>query len=1059
MTQSSRSRFFLACGTVARRLAIVAAVGALSATLSATGPNPPQSPASPATQTNAAPEPTALEPDKPVERSVTGGDTDRYQLRLQAGDCAVIQVEQRGVDVAVQLLGSDNNVVAEADDAIGTQGTEKLEIVADHPGSYTIAVKPKWKIANSAYQIRLAEVRPATSLDRSLYEVRQLRAKAKQFWSVDKNSEAFPLEQQALTLAQQALGPDDAYVGIVTRELADITNDKGKPAEARPRFERALEVLTAKLGAEHPQTMLVKSRLGAVCIVLGDMSKADELLSQALESEENAFRGDNPMVAATLKSLAILHRERGDFGKARDENLRGLAIMEHLGLTEQDFYGDMLNNMAIVYEDLGELDKAQTYLERDLAFDQKHYGPESPRLSIVLNNLGVMARKRKDYPAAEKYYQRSLAIKQKLLGPEHPEYAAVLMNLGNVYASEGDYRKALDNHLRALKIFEIDLAPGEFPPIFSLANVAKDYAVLGDFANANRVQARLEAAVEANMALNLAIGSERQKLLFLDLMAQRTERAVSLDLQLEPGDSQAAATAVTALLQRKGRVLDATTDTLAALRKHSDPQDQALLDQLKEASTQFARVALRGPQKQQSAEDYRKSLHDLLERKETLENLISHHNEEFRAQSQPVTLAAVRSAIPADSALLEFVAYRPFNPKAQTDAEQFGELHYGVYVLSRDAAPAGVDLGDAKTIDARVEKFRSALRDPSRTDVQQLGRAVAEKVFQPFQSLVSGDKRLLISPDGQLDLVPFDALADAQGRYLVERFSITYLTTGRDLLRMQVPRSNGTAPVIVADPWFGEPKGALVANAAIPQAKPAQARTARRSVTTGANFRSLYFAPLEGTKAEAVAIHSLFPDARVLTGTQASEAALEQLSSPEILHIATHGFFLQDRSRQVNGPAGGNRAPGGISADPENPLLRSGLALSGANLVEDGKGEGILTALEASNLDLWGTKLVTLSACDTGVGEVKNGEGVYGLRRSFFLAGAETLVMSLWPVSDYVTREMMTAYYTGLKKGLGRGEALRQAELAMMKRKGRRHPFYWASFIQSGEWANLDGQR
>jgi CHAT domain-containing protein len=191
----------------------------------------------------------------------------------------------------------------------------------------------------------------------------------------------------------------------------------------------------------------------------------------------------------------------------------------------------------------------------------------------------------------------------------------------------------------------------------------------------------------------------------------------------------------------------------------------------------------------------------------------------------------------------------------------------------------------------------------------------------------------------------------------------------------------------------------------------------------------------------------------VLTGEQASEGALEQLNAPRILHIATHGFFLQDTSQNAAGGAGT------ATAEPENPLLRSGLALSGANLVKDGKGEGILTALEASNLNLWGTKLVTLSACDTGVGEVKDREGVYGLRRSFFLAGAETLVMSLWPVSDYVTREMMTAYYAGLKRGLGRGDALRRARLAMLRRKGRQHPFYWASFIQSGEWANLDGQR
>jgi CHAT domain-containing protein len=140
-------------------------------------------------------------------------------------------------------------------------------------------------------------------------------------------------------------------------------------------------------------------------------------------------------------------------------------------------------------------------------------------------------------------------------------------------------------------------------------------------------------------------------------------------------------------------------------------------------------------------------------------------------------------------------------------------------------------------------------------------------------------------------------------------------------------------------------------------------------------------------------------------------------------------------------------------------LLRSGLALAGVNVRGSGEDNGILTALEASGLNLWGTKLVVLSACDTGVGEVKNGEGVYGLRRALVLAGAETQMMSLWPVSDEGTRDLMIGYYTALQAGQGRGEALRQVQLKMLARPDRQHPFYWASFIQSGEWASLDGKR
>jgi CHAT domain-containing protein len=311
---------------------------------------------------------------------------------------------------------------------------------------------------------------------------------------------------------------------------------------------------------------------------------------------------------------------------------------------------------------------------------------------------------------------------------------------------------------------------------------------------------------------------------------------------------------------------------------------------------------------------------------------------------------------------------------------------------------------------------------------------------------------LLISPDGDLNLVPFEALVDAQGRFLVERYAITYLTSGRDLLRMQVARASHSAPIIVADPLFGEPA---------PAGAPASARSAQRSRTTGDDRSAIYFAPLSATATEGRAIKELFPEATLFTGRRATKAALQRAAAPSMLHIASHGFFLREPASGVSpspsAPAGarGIRA----TADVENPLLRSGLALAGANLTRDPSDDGILTALEASGLNLWGTKLVTLSACDTGVGEVRNGEGVYGLRRAFVLAGAETLVMSLWPVSDYMTREMMTAYYTGLRAGLGRGDALRHAKLAMLKRQGWRHPFYWASFIQTGEWASLDGVR
>jgi CHAT domain-containing protein/tetratricopeptide (TPR) repeat protein len=991
-----------------------------------------------------------LKAGETIERTLTGTEVHHYRLELQKGQCATIRVEQRGINVVVQFLGSDENLVVEVDDALGKQGTERLDVVAENDGNYIVAIKPKVKIASGGYEIRLSAVQPATKEDRTLFEALQLRTNANRLLAADKAKEAYPMAGRALALVQESRGPDDLYVALLRREQAVLASWNGKQEEARAGLEQALNVLESTLGPEDPQTNLTKSILGKTWADVPDYSKADKLLSQALESEERTLGPEDPLLAVTLQSLGIMHLALADYTSSDREFRRTLAILEGAGMYEDIQYGAALTNLGIIYIIQHKYDKAEEYLARHLAFQEKRWGPDSPALAGTLNNLGIVARRKKDYPAAERYYQRGLAIEEKQLVPEQFGLTTFLSNLANVYSSEGQFQKALDAHLHVLSILEKesgDIAGRRL----ELEDIAGNYAALGDFENAIKRQSQLESTLESEVALKLAIGSERQKRAYLDSIARDMDDTLSLNLKLQPNNSEAASVAAVALLRRKGRVLDAMTDSLATLRKHSDSQDQVLLDEFKDANAQLAQVALKGAQKQ-SLEEYRKTIHGLQEHKEKLEKEIGYRNQEFRARLQPVTLEAVQAAIPADFALVEFVTYSPSDPKAPTAAEQYGDLRYAAYVLHRGSPPKGIDLGDAKAIDDLIEKFRAALREPSREDVKQLAQALGEKVFGPLEPLVADDKRLLISPDGQLDLIPFEALLDKQGSYLVERYSITYLTTGRDLLRMQLPRPSRSAPVLFADPFFGEPKETLAANGATTQVRPAAAITTRRSITTGADFASLYFAPLAGTKAEARSIQALFPEAQVLTGEHASEAALEELKGPKILHIATHGFFLQGK---VQGKAGGEDG----TSDPENPLLRSGLAVSGANLVRDSQGHGILTALQASNLDLWGTKLVTLSACDTGLGEVKNGEGVYGLRRAFFLAGAESLVMSLWPVSDYVTRDLMTQYYSGLKKGIGRGEALRIAQLGMLKRKDRQHPFYWASFIQAGEWANLDGYR
>jgi CHAT domain-containing protein len=326
-------------------------------------------------------------------------------------------------------------------------------------------------------------------------------------------------------------------------------------------------------------------------------------------------------------------------------------------------------------------------------------------------------------------------------------------------------------------------------------------------------------------------------------------------------------------------------------------------------------------------------------------------------------------------------------------------------------------------------------------------RELDRLVFAPVRALLGDARNVLLAPDGALNLVPFGALADEAGRYLVSRYLFVYLTSGRDLLRLQQRVESRERPLIVANPRFG---GASRPGGGSPRTGEDPAPAVRRR-----------FIPLPATLSEARAIGVMLPGASMLTGKDATETALKGVHGPAILHVATHGFFRDGGGAPAGGAPEGSGQPDGAERRAKDtgaweqiadPLLRAGLALAGANEPAPAGDDGILTAMEAAGLDLWGTKLVVLSACDTGVGEASNGDGVYGLRRALVIAGSGSQVISLWSVTDAETRDLMVAFYRALRAGRGPAEALRQAQLRLLGRGGTSHPFFWASFIASGEW-------
>ena len=688
--------------------------------------------------------------------------------------------------------------------------------------------------------------------------------------------------------------------------------------------------------------------------------------------------------------------------------------------------------------------------------------PQSAELEEAkrLSEQAVQLYQQGQYAAAIPLAERALAIREKVLGEEHPHVAQSLNNLAGLYHAQGNDSQAEPNYQRSLAISEKVLGKEHPNVALSLNNLAGLYYAQGDIARTLEFLNRGTNIEERNLALIFTTGSEAQKSAYIATLWGTTNATASLHVQAPPNNPHATRLALTTTLRRKGRVLDALTDSLLSLRQNLKPEDQTLLDQLAATRSQLATLIFKQPENI-PLDQYRQQVGTLKAIADQQEATLSRRSAEFRTTSQPVTIEAVQQLIPAEASLVELVLYKPFNAKATKRGETWGTPRYVAYVLHRSGEPKWVDLGEAKTIDQAVTDFRTALQSDA-SDVKPVARTLDAKLMQPIRKLLGNTRNVLLSPDSQLNLIPFAALVDENNRYLVENYSITYLSSGRDLLRLQNHAQSRSPSVIVANPDYdkpGDPASVAMVTSQIAAAKPINISTKpakTRGVLDEDRIQQVDFSPLANTAAEAKAIFPMLPGATLLTGSQATENVIKQLQAPTILHIATHGFFLQDVP-QVAPTDFGTTLQGTRSAQPnirpaENPLLRSGIALAGANPRKSGSEDGILTALEAAGLNLSGTKLVVLSACKTGLGDVQNGEGVYGLRRAFAIAGAESQLMSLWAVNDYRTNQLMVNYYQRLKNNVGRSDALRQTQLEMLQKPESQHPYYWAAFIPSGDW-------
>lgn len=870
---------------------------------------------------------------------------------------------------------------------------------------------------------------------------------------------ALALQERALGIRERALSPTDPLVGRSLANLAELLRRMGDYSRARPLYERAVTIGENTMGPDHPETTQWRHNMALCMSDMGDEETARPILARTVEIYEKLLGPESAEVATALNNLGESWARDGNWDEARRAHERALRIRKAALAPDDPMLAWSFTNLGLVMHELNQDATAESLLKQGVSIWERKLGPDHPNVATGLHGLATISHARGEIGRALALEERALGILERSVGTDHPDVVSGLAELASIEFDQGDRRKALDTALRAEGI--------------------------------GNQQLRIIASVLA----------ERQALAF------SARRASGLDIALSAlvsdGSPSNAERCWDAVVRGRAVVLDE-----AAMRHQMASRMTSCAVDLAQATERLANLMVRGIAGD-PPENYRRLLDQTRQERDECERRLA---VVCKGEGSPrittrAGLADVLKVLPPRSALIGFVRYGrrvpvPAGASSVAGARRFPARRFGpqasylVFIFGTDMKTRVVPLGDAATIDSLVDEWGAvAGRRPEpvaerllKARYQRVGDALRRAVWEPVAPWVVGAELILWVPDGSLNLVNPLALPMEGAGYLVESVPpIQLLSTERDLADFASTRPAGTGLLAVGGVDFdagpvGGPKADSVASliAAGPGGTPAH----RAVILPPEEPGGLQWVLLPGTLAEVDSVSSLFEAATLpargslasrmpgdsvykLTGARADKATvMRAVPGRRILHFATHAFFSSDYFAHDAGSARGNggaqRTPAaGLTAPGRTPLALSGLVFSGANRrggpAAEQEAGGVLLAEEIAMLDLTGCEWAVLSACATGVGQVRANEGVFGLRRAFRIAGARTVIMSLWEVEDEATRQWMTELYRArLEQKLWTAGAVRQASLNMLHQRRARgestHPFYWGAFVAVGDW-------
>ncbi len=857
--------------------------------------------------------------------------------------------------------------------------------------------------------------------------------------------EAIAYFAKALVIRKDVLGEHHADYAASLNNLGASHLNLGQYDEALAYLTEALEIRREVLGDTHPDYAMTLNNIGLCYLAKGDYGNGIDYLTRAMDIRRKILGANHPDYAASLNNLGGAFFDLGDYDRAISYYSEGQAIyIDNYG--EQHPYSALgYLNIGNCYVQLDRLSQAIEYYEKAMEVYEKVYGSNSPDCASVLQNLGLCYAELGDYDKALPNLSKALEIRKEELGEHHPEYATSLQNLGHYYRILEDYEKGILYASEAMRIYRDVLGERHLDYANCLSSIGFSYLRTGD-RDSSSTYLRSFYGIFSDIVLDaFTYLPQKQRSMYWDNYNFHYSLNLPIATHFLSGDEEFMRTAYNGALFSKGLLLNTETEMRRLILESGDEEALTLYDRLLE-------------ERQWLDELYKIPVSERPMPVDSLENLCESLEKELQLKSRAfgdytknltITWKDVQAALGKHDIAIEFMEI--------SVAED--TTVYGALTLKKGYdAPHFIELFDLKDLEALKAKY--AGRPHSEGLVMEDG-ALYDMVWKPLEGELKGTKNVFFGPSGELYHIAIEYAAGGK-RPVLRKKNIYRLSSTRQLAveRGVAERSRSA---VFGGLKYGASEEVLLADSR---------KYTQRSLPEDVFFHidsldirgaggGLMVADLPGTETEALEIDALLRkeglDNTLRMGEEGTEAAFKDLSGrrENIIHIATHGFYWNGhQASRINERLGRSLDDGAGRLQEDASMTRSGLLFTGANNTlrgrenKEGVDDGILTAKEIAQMDLRGTDLLVLSACQTGLGEV-SGEGVFGLQRGFKKAGVNTILMSLWEVDDEATSLLMTSFYKALAKGLSKADALKAAQKAVKNYKAKdfSSPYYWAAFI------------